>query len=773
MSTRLISLLLAFATFVATLGASLAFAAAYPGPSQNFREPAIAPEPKTVHLVLDSDPDRGREDYKQFMDDIRAVLQDAGARPIPNANPAATSLLFTQRDAQRLLRIQILDSTGQGAQLFMRADNLYLTGFSLVENSSAQNTYYFLNPQISANGNRIPDPDFAPYRSVDGYTTVNLPYGSVNYDGLSREAGGQAVGDVALGGTALAQNISNFVSAMRRYTTTGFATQSDRQNVARAILAWAVTVAEATRFTTIRARATQHWGDAWTLGAQAPDALARLTDYRQMSDVALEFAAGDEPTLPVEIEHQSMSAVVVLGLLAVALGPKCDAGGGAQPRVGRAVSQDFCPAGQPFADAALPVPGSATDLYFFRGSEYIRYKATGGEAVTEGPTDIVNLWPVLRGTVFQAGFDSVTPMRGSADGEFYMFRGDQVATFNPRTGKFTLSPVAIEAKWPGLTDTVWARGIPAIVPVPGVADPTYYVIRGDMYAILNTAVGGVTGDQPLSHLNLKGGFGSGIDFAAVTPDDGSDFYLFRGDQYLRYYTLKGSGDAYNIDDQWKKAPALKFARSIDSGLPIPPYGSSSFAYLFSRNRYATYNLADPNAYFGPLSNWKGLPADFQSGFDAVVSTPDGTGDMWIFRGNLWLRYYKKTDSAGSAYPIAAQWHDLPAEFNSGIQWGYLIPGTQRVILGRADRVVEYDLQKNNVVSSQSLLERWPGLKDSGFDYILTTVMPVPGKPDDIYLLRGARVQEYDTRSNTLLGHKPWPVSCQWRGLLGRTDCPAP
>ncbi|CAG7924600.1 unnamed protein product [Penicillium olsonii] len=81
-------------------------------------------------------------------------------------------------------------------------------------------------------------------------------------------------------------------------------------------------------------------------------------------------------------------------------------------------------AGFDTVDAALRVPGSDTDIYFFRGLHYVRMNCATGK-LTGKVTPIKTGWP----SVVKAGFDCVDAMVSVIDrpGHYYVFYGSQYA----------------------------------------------------------------------------------------------------------------------------------------------------------------------------------------------------------------------------------------------------------------------------------------------------------------------------------------------------------
>ncbi|KQV15791.1 MULTISPECIES: hypothetical protein [unclassified Kitasatospora] len=72
-------------------------------------------------------------------------------------------------------------------------------------------------------------------------------------------------------------------------------------------------------------------------------------------------------------------------------------------------------------DAVCGVPDNATDLYLFKGDQYLRYKV-GDEKIASGPKSLASVWGV--DGVFAKGVDDACCVPGGT-GDLYFFKGDQ------------------------------------------------------------------------------------------------------------------------------------------------------------------------------------------------------------------------------------------------------------------------------------------------------------------------------------------------------------
>ncbi|KAE8324842.1 hypothetical protein BDV39DRAFT_179981 [Aspergillus sergii] len=96
-------------------------------------------------------------------------------------------------------------------------------------------------------------------------------------------------------------------------------------------------------------------------------------------------------------------------------------------------------------DAAMVVPGSETNVYFFRGKEWIDV-SWEDELVSHGT--IAESWPSL----VEAKFETVDAILDNYDNTYYVFSGDQCARIRMDEDKDTLvtGPYCIADKWTSL-----------------------------------------------------------------------------------------------------------------------------------------------------------------------------------------------------------------------------------------------------------------------------------------------------------------------------------
>ncbi|WP_439675558.1 BP74-related protein [Embleya sp. MST-111070] len=183
-------------------------------------------------------------------------------------------------------------------------------------------------------------------------------------------------------------------------------------------------------------------------------------------------------------------------------------------------------------DAACGVPGSATDLYLFKGNQYVRYQATG-EKVTVGPKAVADGWAGLKGTAFATGIDAACGVPGSAT-DLYLFKGNQYLRYRTTDEKVTSGPKAIADGWSGLKGTDFANGVDAACSTPG-SPLNVYLFKGSRYVEYKTPDEKiVTGPKSIADTwQVADGFAAGLDEVCRVPGHATDIYFFKGDGYAR------------------------------------------------------------------------------------------------------------------------------------------------------------------------------------------------------------------------------------------------
>ncbi|MFF9040523.1 hemopexin repeat-containing protein [Streptomyces sp. NPDC014892] len=189
-----------------------------------------------------------------------------------------------------------------------------------------------------------------------------------------------------------------------------------------------------------------------------------------------------------------------------------------------------------------------------------------------------------------------------------------------------------------------------------------------------------------------------IDAIVRSQADGAKCWILKDSQYTRYDLAEDTGDwsaPKPIDGNWKGLPA-HFTRGIDAA--VTRRDKPTVAYLFKDDQYVRYDLQADRADDGyPKSiegNWRGLPAHFTRGIDAVVSHHTDPVVLWIFKDDQYVRYNISDDELlAGPKRIADGWSGLPDSFQRGIDAAVTKHNEPtKVYLFKDDHYVRYDLE---------------------------------------------------------------------------------
>lgn len=152
--------------------------------------------------------------------------------------------------------------------------------------------------------------------------------------------------------------------------------------------------------------------------------------------------------------------------------------------------RSYCPilskTGWGSVDAAIPVPGSPSEFYFFHGDHYIRATLDKDLQNTEGNIKDFKKWKGL----VRAGFHTVDAGAVSDNNHdhMYFFSGTRCLKYSWSDDKVIKEPTAITDTWPALKEVGFER-VDAIFP-SGDQKDIWYVFRGDQYVRIKWNPGG-------------------------------------------------------------------------------------------------------------------------------------------------------------------------------------------------------------------------------------------------------------------------------------------
>ncbi len=136
---------------------------------------------------------------------------------------------------------------------------------------------------------------------------------------------------------------------------------------------------------------------------------------------------------------------------------------------------------------------------------------------------------------------------------------------------------------------------------------------------------------------------------------------------------------------WAGLPREMYQKSIDAALWRD---SNQKIYMFYGNQYVRLTGTTVDAgYPQPIAgNWNGLPTDFTEGIDAAFWNKSND-KIYMFKGDQYVRLTETTMDAGYPKPIAGNWHDVPSDFEQGIDAVFMHHGTNKIYMFKGDQYI--------------------------------------------------------------------------------------
>lgn len=193
-----------------------------------------------------------------------------------------------------------------------------------------------------------------------------------------------------------------------------------------------------------------------------------------------------------------------------------------------------------------------------------------------------------------------------------------------------------------------------------------YAFNGSTYARYDVASDRMDPGYPVAIAGNWPGLPAGwtADLDAMVKWNNGKAYVFKGSRYYRYDIATDRADPgypLRIGGHWPGFPSA-FEASIDAGV----VWNDHKAYFFKGDKYIRYDLAadrtDPGYPLPIGGHWRGLPASFNAGIDAIVLWTNGKA--YLFKGKQYCRYDVAGDRMDPGYPqaIAGNWRGLPASY---------------------------------------------------------------------------------------------------------------
>jgi hypothetical protein len=200
--------------------------------------------------------------------------------------------------------------------------------------------------------------------------------------------------------------------------------------------------------------------------------------------------------------------------------------------------------------SAKPREASPTSIwpngkaYLFKGPEYVRYDPKADKVDQGYPQPIAGNWPGFP-PAFAAGVDASVVWNNKL---VYFFKGTQYLRYNIAADRVDQGyPLPIAGHWPGL----WEQDIDAAVVWP---NGKAYFFKGPQYIRYDIATDKADAGYPAAIKDGWPGFpesfAQGIDRAVVWNNGKA--YFFKGSEYIRYdiATDKADGGPSPIADNW-------------------------------------------------------------------------------------------------------------------------------------------------------------------------------------------------------------------------------
>ncbi|WHM37848.1 hemopexin repeat-containing protein [Streptomyces sp. BPTC-684] len=175
---------------------------------------------------------------------------------------------------------------------------------------------------------------------------------------------------------------------------------------------------------------------------------------------------------------------------------------------------------------------------------------------------------------------------------------------------------------------------------------------------------------------------------------------------------------------------------------------------------------------------------FEKGIDGAVAVPGSKSDLYLFKGDGYVRYNTGNDTVdkwgegGKLLSLADHWPGLKGTgFETGIDAAVEVPGSwDSVYLFKGSKYLRYNVQEDKVekwggdTGVLSLADHWPGLKGTGFENGFTAATVVPGSRDSVYLFKGSDYLRYNVQEDKV---EKWggdtgvlSLADHWPGLKG-------
>ncbi|KAA1175377.1 fucose-binding lectin II [Photorhabdus heterorhabditis] len=123
-------------------------------------------------------------------------------------------------------------------------------------------------------------------------------------------------------------------------------------------------------------------------------------------------------------------------------------------------------------------------LYFFKGPQYLKFDIAKAQ-VSEGPKQIIEGWPGLRGTEFENGIDAATEWIDTKQDVVCFFKGHDCIDYT--VSSHTISKKTISDRWGTTGDYAgFSANLDAVVLWKNIAGSLIYLFKDNYYIRYNT-----------------------------------------------------------------------------------------------------------------------------------------------------------------------------------------------------------------------------------------------------------------------------------------------
>ncbi|MBI3939580.1 MAG: hypothetical protein HY315_01985, partial [Acidobacteria bacterium] len=428
-------------------------------------------------------------------------------------------------------------------------------------------------------------------------------------------------------------------------------------------------------------------------------------------------------------------------------------------------------------------------IYMFKGDQYIRLSET--QMDLGYPKPIAGGWHELPSS-FEQGIDAVFMHHGTS--KIYMFKGDQYVRLTGSTmdsdypksikGNFKGVPEHMEegiqaALWRGSNDKVYLFGKHPRLTL------TDYVRFSDITKPVDDGypkyVGGLSKDEAealwrdpaQSQLGVGPGADGYTDYVAQLRQSlGTEWGIVA---FITKYPVgwRAYAKTPKIVMAWKDSDSFDrvFAHETGHTFGAPDeYASSQCTcdkeygrFFRARNgncKLCATGISMHDGYPEPIAgNWKNLPADFESGIDAALWRDDNK-KVYFFKGNQYARLTDTKMDGEYPKPIAGNWSNLPASFENGIDAAVWRKSNNRIYLFKGSQYVRITGSTMDSGYPAPIAGNWKGLPpefEEGVDAVVWRETN-----DKIYMFKGSQYVRFT--GLTMDSDYPKPIAGNWEGL---------